>query len=51
MVFANSPDLSADLAKIWLAGQDLSGKKPSEVKQMYFAALQEIDKTNVERWY
>lgn len=39
-----------EIAKAWLAGQDLTSVSPAEAKQMFFKALHEIETTNVERW-
>ena len=42
--------LAIEIAKIWLAGQDLSDKTPEQAKIIFFEALYKIEKCNVERW-
>ena len=46
----NERDLTIELAKIWLKGQDLTQKTPTEVKEMFFKSLYEVEQANVERW-
>ena len=43
-------DEACELAKIWLAGQDLTAKTPEQVKEMFVDAMQRIHAHNVERW-
>ena len=42
--------LEYDLAKIWLAQQDLSNKTPKEIKEMFLTQLRKLESANVERW-
>ena len=52
MILSNTNQALSDseLAEIWLKGQDLNGKTPEEVKEMYFDAWHRIHRKNVERW-
>ena len=42
--------LEYDLAKIWLAQQDLNNKTPKEIKEMFLTQLRKLEAANVERW-
>lgn len=42
--------LNYDLAKIWLAQQDLKEKSPSEIKEMFLDQLRKLESANAERW-
>lgn len=42
--------LNYDLAKIWLAQQDLNCKTPEEIKDMFLTQLRKLEAANVERW-
>lgn len=45
------PDtLDYDLAKIWLAQQDLSGKDPLQIKEMFLEQLRKLHDAQPERW-
>lgn len=43
-------NLDIEIAKIWLASQDLSAVTPEQAKIMFFDALHKIEKQNIERW-
>ena len=42
--------LDYDLAKIWLAKQDLSDCMPEQIKEMFLDQLRKLEAVNVERW-
>lgn len=42
--------LNVEIAKIWLASQDLSNVSPEQAKIMFFEALHKIEKQDIERW-
>ena len=42
--------LDYNLAKIWLAQQDLRDKTPEEIKAMFLTQLRKLEAANVERW-
>lgn len=42
--------LDYDLAKIWLAKQDLSNCTPEQIKEMFLDQLRKLEAVNVERW-
>lgn len=45
------PDtVNYDIAKIWLAHQDLKSLTPEETKEMFFKCLHDLEAKNVERW-
>ncbi len=39
-----------DLAKIWLAQQDLKEATPEQVKRTFFDFMHKLETVNVERW-
>lgn len=43
-------NIDLELAKIWLAAQDLNGKTPEETKSMFFDAVQKMSNVTPERW-
>lgn len=43
-------DTLHQLASIWLEQQDLSGKSPADISDMYFIALQEIHQVYNEKY-
>ena len=43
-------DIDLELAKIWLAGQDLRECAPEQVKEMFFCAVRKMEAVISERW-
>lgn len=46
----DSANVNYDLAKIWLAQQDLTECSPEKIKDMFFNQLRKLQAANVERW-
>lgn len=43
-------DFNYDLAKIWLAQQNLADYTPEQIKEMFLTKLRQLKDANVERW-
>lgn len=43
-------DIDIEIAKIWLAGQDLRSLTPEQAKEKFFEAVHKMESVNPERW-
>ncbi len=43
-------DIDIEIAKIWLAGQDLRSMTPEQAKEKFFEAVHKMESVTPERW-
>ena len=46
----STDEINYDLAKIWLAQQDLTNCTPEQIKNKFFDQLRKLEQANGERW-